>query len=54
MLIRVDCERTTGTNPKVFTVAISGPEDEPDPRRFDDADLARAVESAVRTIDARE
>jgi hypothetical protein len=52
MLIRVDGERTTGANPRNFTVAISGPTDGPCPRRFDDADLARAVENAIAALDA--
>ncbi len=53
MLIRVDHERTVGANPKIFTVAISSPVDDPGPKRFDEADLARAVESAIAAIDAR-
>jgi hypothetical protein len=51
MLIRVDGERTAGANPKIFTVAISGPTDGPGPRRFDDADLGRAVENAITALD---
>ena len=53
MLIRVDHERTVGANPKIFTVAISGPVDDPGPSRFDEADLARTVERAMAAIDAR-
>jgi hypothetical protein len=53
MLIRVDGERTTGANPRIFTVAISGPTDGPDSVRFDDADLPRAIENAITALDTR-
>lgn len=53
LLIRVDAERTTGVNPRIFTVAISGAAAEPGPTRFDDADLPRAVENAITALDAR-
>ena len=53
MLIRVDGERTDGAHPKIFTVVVSGLGDEAGSIRFDDADLGRAVQRAVKELDAR-
>jgi hypothetical protein len=53
MLIKVDGERTTGVNPKIFTVMVSDIGDEAGPIRLDGADLGRAVHQAVKAFDAR-
>jgi hypothetical protein len=51
MMIRVDADRATGVNPSRFTVVISGNLREERAIRYDDADLARAVRSAVAEFD---
>jgi hypothetical protein len=54
MIIKVDGERTSGIDPKVFTVVISGIGDEGGPIRVDGADLGRAVHRALGEFDHRQ
>src|SRR5688572_1854061 len=50
MLIRVDGERS-GTNPRRFTVAVTGRPPQRHTQRYDDSDLGRAVARAVADFD---
>jgi hypothetical protein len=52
MLIKVDGERTSGANPPIFTVVISGSAREAAPIRYDDSDLPRGVAKAIGAFDS--
>jgi hypothetical protein len=51
MMIRIDADRRIGVNPARFTVVIYGNLAEDRAIRYDDADLVRAVRTAIAEFD---